>query len=195
MVQGPSGYSKSALLGAAARYAKTLRVPTAYVDFKDTRMLSEKNVLRELQSGLGGVLADFAAHANPDRWTLRQALRASLGAVLILLDTYEKAAETKERVEWLETQLLAEAEECEHVRFIIGGQKVPELAQVRWRHRAETVELDGIHDKSIWKNWVHQMNPDVDDKHVEGIVLGLEGVPGNISTALETCAKRLSRRD
>ena len=33
--KGPSGYSKSALLNAAARYAKILRVPTGYVDFKD----------------------------------------------------------------------------------------------------------------------------------------------------------------
>jgi hypothetical protein len=194
MFKGHSGYSKSAMLCAAARYAKAMRVSTAYVDFKDTKLLSEANVLRELQLGLGCVLPEFAAQKDPDRWTLRQALRTLREPALILLDTYEKASETKELVEWIETQLLAEVEECEQVRFIIGGQNVPDSARARWHDRAEAVELERIYDQHIWKAWVDEMNPNVDQKHVEGIVLGLEGLPGPISTALETCAKNLSRR-
>jgi hypothetical protein len=38
-------------------------------------LLSEANVLRELQLGLGCVLPEFAAQKDPDRWMLRQALR------------------------------------------------------------------------------------------------------------------------
>ena len=193
MFKGPSGCSKSALLGAAARYARTLRVPTAYVDFKDTALLSEANVLRELRTALGDVLPGFAVQKDPDRWTLRQALRVLQEPALIVLDTYEKASGTKELVEWIETQLLAEAEVCEHLRFIIGGQNVPDSARDRWRDRAEAVELERIYDQRIWKAWVNEMNPNVDEKHVEGIVLGLEGWPGPISTALQTIAKNLSR--
>jgi hypothetical protein len=101
--------------------------------------------------------------------------------------TYEQASETKELAEWIETQLLAEAEECERLRFIVGGQKVPDSARARWRDRAEVVELERIYDHHIWKVWVHDMNPQVDEKHV----VGLQGLPGPISTALETCAKVL----
>ena len=187
MFKGPSGYGKSALLGAAAKYAKVLRVPTAYVDFKDTTLLSEANVLRELKAGLGRVLPEFAAQKDPDRWSLRQALQALREPALILLDTYEQASETKELAEWIETQLLAEAEECERLRFIVGGQKVPDSARARWRDRAEVVELERIYDHHIWKVWVHDMKPQVDEKHV----VGLQGLPGPISTALETCAKVL----
>jgi hypothetical protein len=144
LFKGLSGYSKSALLGASDKYAKALHVPTAYVDFKDSKLLNEANVLRELQLGLGPVLQGFAAQKEPDRWTLRHALRGSTGAALILLDSYEHAAETKELLEWIETQLLAEAENCENLRFIIGGQKVPDSARARWRDVAEAVELEGM---------------------------------------------------
>ncbi len=190
--KGPSGFSKSALLRTAARYAKTLTVPTAYVDFKDTKLLTETNVLRELQLGLVDALPAFSQMKEPDRWSPRQALRALQGPALILLDTYENAKETKDLVEWIETQLLGAVEECEHLRFIIGGQKEPDTAGSRWRDYAELVELDRILDKHVWKDWVDKLNPNVDEKHVEGIVLGLEGVPGNISTALETCAKKIT---
>jgi glycosyltransferase involved in cell wall biosynthesis len=191
MFKGPSAYGKSALLGAATKYAKLLRVPTVYVDFKDPTLLSVANVLRELQVGLARVLPEFAAQKNPDRWTLRQALQALREPALILLDAYEVASETKELSEWIEAQLLTEAEEYEHLRFIIGGQKVPDSTGARWRDRAEMIELQLIPDHHIWKVWVDEINPQVDEKHVEGIVLGLKGLPGPISTALETCAKVL----
>ena len=83
--------------------------------------------------------------------------------------------------------MLAEVEECEHFRFIIGGQKVPDSTRARWQDLAEVVELERIHDQGVWRAWVHELNPQVDEKHVEGIVLGLEGLPGPISTALRTC--------
>jgi hypothetical protein len=98
--------------------------------------------------------------------------------VLILLDTYEKVSETKELVEWIETRLLAEAEECEHLRFVIAGQKVPDSARARWGDCAETVKLERIYNQRIWQDWVREINPNVDEKHVEGIVLGLEGLQG-----------------
>ena len=97
--KGHSGYSKSALLSAAAKYAKALCVPTAHVDFKDTKLLSEANVLCEPQLGLGSILREFAVQENPDRWMLCRALRALQEPALVLLDTYEKASETNELVE------------------------------------------------------------------------------------------------
>jgi TIR domain len=194
MFQGPSGYSKSAVLGAAAKYAKGIGIPIAYVDFNDTKLLNEVNALRELQSNLGRVLPRFAAVRDPDRWTLREALRAQKGAILILLDTYEKAAQIKELAEWIETYLLVEAEECENLRFIIGGQAIPAIGQTRWSDYADSVELERIRDQSIWKNWVHEINPNVKDDHVEAVVEGLEGVPANISTALKIFAQKLKDR-
>jgi hypothetical protein len=181
------------LLEAAARYTKTLQVPAAYVDFKVTNNLSEANVLRELQLELAHVLSGFAAAKEPDRWVLRQALRQLKDAALILLDTYEKVTETKNLVEWIETQLLAEAEECKQLRFIIGGQKVPDSAHARWRDQAEQIELDRINDKHVWKEWIHELNPNVDEKNIEFLVDGLKGVPGDISTVLSTCALNLNR--
>jgi TIR domain len=190
MLKGPSGHSKTALLNAAARYAKILGVPAAYVDFKDSQFLSQTNVLRRLRLDLGAVLPDFT---EPDPYKLLEALRTSASPVLILLDTYEKIKETKELVDWIETQLLAEVEECKQLRFLIGGQKVPDCSQSRWRELAEEIELDEIKDQQVWIEWGKQKNPRMDDKHVEGIVLGLEGVPGTISSALTTIAKTLPR--
>jgi hypothetical protein len=190
--RGPSGYSKSALLNAAAKYCKVLRAPFAYVDFKDTKLLSEGNLVRELQLGLGRILPDLATRKDPDRWALRHAFQILKGAALVLLDGYEHAADTRELAQWVETQLLAEVEESEHLRFIIGGQKVPDVGSARWRDRAELVDLDGIHDKSIWKDWIHEINPNVDEKHIEAFVLGLEGMPSNVSLALKTLAQKMN---
>jgi hypothetical protein len=191
MFNGPSGYSKSALLRAAEKYTRALRIPRAYVDFKDSALLDEANVMGKLAADLSDVLPGFAAGST--RWELSKALRAIRQPLLLLLDTYEKAAETKELCEWIETQLLAEVEECDQLRFIIGGQKVPEAAKARWQDRAETVELDRILDQRAWKEWVHAINPNVDEKHIEAIVLGADGVPGTISTFLETCARKLAQ--
>lgn len=185
--KGPSGYSKSALLLAAERYARLLRVPKAFVDFKDSALLTEANVLDKLAADLGHQLPGLVAVTH--RWKLSQALRAARQPILILLDTYERAAETKELREWLETQLLAEAEECDQLRFLIAGQKVPDTSQARWQRGAETVELDRILDLHAWKDWVHAINPNVDEKHIESIVVGTEGVPSTISTILGTFAK------
>lgn len=193
MLEGPSGFSKSALLRAAARYAKILAVPTVYLDFKDTLFLIEINVLRELQLGLGKALPAFAAQKEPTGWTFRQALRAFQEPVLIFLDTYEKAAETKELVGWIETQLLVEVEECEQLRFLIGGKKVPGTTQSRWRGCAEKVELDRIDDQRVWKEWVHELNPNVEEKHVEAFVIACQGVPADISTYLTALAQKLDR--
>lgn len=193
LFHGPTGHSKSALLGAAEKYARALHIPTAYVDFKDSKLLNEVHVLRELQLALGRVMPGFAAQKDPDRWALRQALRELPGAALILLDSFEYAAETKELLEWIETQLLSEVEGCEGLRFIVGGQKVPDIVRARWRELAEAVELTRIDDQRVWRDWVHQLNPNVDDKHVEALVVGLEGMPANISTALKTCAEKLNR--
>lgn len=185
--KGPSGYSKSALLQAAERYARLLRVPKAYLDFKDSALLTEANVLDKLAADLGHQLPGFGA--MPNRWKLSQALRALRQPVLLLLDTYERVAETRELREWIETQLLAEAEECEQLRFLVAGQKVPETAQTRWQGCAETVELDRILDLRAWKEWVHAINPAVADQHIESIVLGTEGVPATVSTILGNFAK------
>lgn len=192
--KGPSGYSKTALINAAWRYAKILGVQTAIVDFKDSQLLSHVNVLRKLKLELGGVLPGFAATRELDQWTFIEDLRRLTNPALILLDTYEKLVDVnKELAEWIEHQLLAEVEQCAKLRVLIGGQKVPDPIQALWRECADTMTLDRIDDKETWKEWIQQKNPDVDEKHVEGIVLGLEGVPGNISTALSACAKKLSR--
>ncbi len=193
MFEGRSGFSKSALLSAAEKYAKALQVPTAYVDFKVTMLLSEANVVRQIQSGLGRALPGFAAEKEPDRWKLRQSLQGLGEPALILLDTYEKVAETKDLVEWIERQLLAEVDDYPLLRVIIGGQKVPDLAQARWRDRAETVELTAIRDKQIWKDWVKRMNPNVDGGYIEALVDGYNGVPANISSTLMILARNLKQ--
>jgi len=190
--KGPSGYSKSALLGAAAKYAKNFRVPTAYVDFNDTNLLIEANVVREFQSAFSRVLPAFAAQKGADRWALRQALRSLEGGALILLDSYEEAAEAKELPNWIETQLLTEIEECESLRFIIGGQKVPDFERARWRERAETIMLDRIYDQRVWTDWIREVNPAVHEKSIEALVVGLEGLPSTISGALLVCARNLT---
>jgi hypothetical protein len=186
--KGPTGYSKSALLQAAERYARLLRVPKSYVDFNDSALLNEANVLAKLAADLGHQLPGFAAVNT--RFGLSRALRAARQPLLILLDTYERAAETKELREWIETQLLAEAEECEQLRFLVAGQKVPDASQARWQGCAETIELDRILDLRAWKDWVHAINPNVDEKHIEAIVGGAEGLPSATSSFLKNFAKK-----
>ena len=129
--------------------------------FNDSTLLNVANVIAKLAADLSDVLPGLAADST--RWELSKALRALRQPVLLLFDTYEKAAETKELREWIETQLLAGVEECDHLRIIIGGQKVPEAAKARWEDRAESVELGRILDQRIWKEWVHAINPNVDE--------------------------------
>jgi hypothetical protein len=188
MLEGPSGYSKTALLTAAFRYAKVLSVPAAYVDFKDSQLLSQINVLRRLRLDLGVVLPGFT---EPDPWKLLEALHKSASPTLILLDTFEKVTETKELVQWIETQVLAEVEHCQQLRFLIGGQKIPKSSQFRWHDLAEEIELNRIIDKQVWGDWIQQKNPDLHDKLVEGAVAVYNGEPANISCFLSSAAEKL----
>jgi hypothetical protein len=112
--------------------------------------------------------------------------------LLIVLDTYEKVVETNELVTWIETQWLAEAEQCPHWRFLVGGQKLPLSARARWQPFAREIELERIADQRAWSDWIRQRNPRVEDKHVEGIVLGDDGLPATISTLLAGLADRLT---
>jgi hypothetical protein len=195
MLKGPSGYSKSDLLDAAARYATILGVPAATVDFKDTQFLHRTNVLQRLRLDLGAVLPGFTAAKEPDPWMLLVALRQLSCPALILLDTYEKLTESKELVEWIEIQLLAEVEQCKLLRFLIAGQKVPECSHARWRDLAEEIELSTIDENQAWGDWIRQKYPHIhiDEIAVDAIVRGLKGVPGTISSVLTTYAKTLLR--
>jgi hypothetical protein len=190
--KGPSGYSKSALLGAAASYAKILCLPVAYVDFKDTQLLRLTGFLKSLRLDLGALLPGFALATEPDPWTLLEALRRLSSPVLIVLDSYEQITATRELVDWIEIILLAEVEHCKQIRFLVGGQKVPERTHNRWRDLAEEIELDKINDKQAWTVWIQHQNPDVHDKLVEGTVLALDGVPSTISGFLTTVAEKLT---
>ena len=192
MLKGPSGYSKSALLDAAARYAKILCLPVAYVDFKVTLLLSPTGFLKCLRLDLGTLLPGFAVAQELDPWALLEALRRLSSPVLIVLDTYDKIIAIRELVDWIEIKLLAEVENCKQIRFLVGGQNVPERTHNRWGGLAEEIELKRIDDKEAWKVWLHQKNPRLDFNQFEGIVPGLEGVPGNISTVLTACAENLT---
>ncbi len=188
---GPSNFGKSALLGEARRYARDcLKVPVAYLDFKDTMLLTEHNLLRELKTRTGDALPGFAQAAQTDRWTLLQALRRLSRPLLLVLDTYEKVTEARDLADWLETQLMPEVEDCPELRVLIAGQKGPDLSRARWRDQADALELDRIHSAETWTAWIRQQNPVVEEKHVQGIVLALEGVPGTISGLLVTLARR-----
>lgn len=190
LFKGASGHGKSVLLSAATAYARLLGVPQAYVDFKNTQHLQQANVLRTLRLDIGGALPCFAQ--TPDAWTLLEGLRRLTTPLLIVLDTYEKVVETNELVSWIETQLLAEAEQCPHLRFLVGGQKLPLSAHARWQPYAREIELERIADQRAWSDWIRQRNPRVEDKHVEGIVLGGDGLPATISTLLAGLADRLT---
>jgi hypothetical protein len=159
MFKGPSGFSKSALLRAAASYAKVLCLPVAYVDFKVTELLSHTGFLKSLRLDLGTLLPGFAVAQELDPWKLLEDLRRLSTPVLIVLDTYEKITANKELLDWIEIELLAEVEHGKQIRFLIGGQKVPERIQNRWRDLADEIELDRINDKQAWKVWIQQKNP------------------------------------
>ena len=146
---------------------------------------------RGCELDLGAILPAFAEADEPNSLKLLGALRKLSSPALILFDTYEKVTDTKELVEWIELQILPEVERCTQVRFLIAGQKVPERPAPRWRDLAEEIELDRISDQRAWREWVHQRNPLVDEKHVEGVVLGLQGMPASISTALTIIAKSI----
>ena len=194
MFEGKSGFSKSALLRVAKRYADSLKAAIAYIDFKDTNLLSESDFIKEIQLGLKKRLPEFAATKESSVLSLRDSLRQIDFPILIILDTYEKVTETKEFVERIETKLLAEVEECKLLRFLIAGQKVPDSANTRWKSQAEKIELEKISDVSIWKTWIQTKNPNLKDEHVEGVVLGLGGVPANVSMALESLAENFGKQ-
>lgn len=190
LFKGNSGHSKSALLNAAAAYAQSLGVAVGYVDFKDSQLLHQANLLRQLRLDLGQVLPGFAT-GEPDAWKLLESLRQLKAPVLLLLDTYEKAADSKDLAEWIENALLAEAARSPWLRCLIAGQKIPDSRAARWREQAAELALEPIDDQQAWKDWIRRKNPQVSDQHVESVVLGLQGAPSAISTVLSTFAQQL----
>lgn len=191
LFKGKSGFSKTSLLRAAQEYAEScLDVTVIYVDFKIQQLQVEANFLKELQLGLGEIFPEFKVAKEINGWVLRESLRKINQPILIIFDTYEKITGTQEFVQWIENQLLAEVVNCKNLRFLVAGQNIPDFEGTRWHNYAEKHELDAIDDQSLWKAWIHELNPTINDDHIEGIVTGLQGVPSTVSQALKVFASK-----
>jgi hypothetical protein len=189
LLHGESGRGKSELICQAKVYAKKLHVPLAHVDFKACALSSEA-VLREIARDLRGQLPGFVSGGSNRIDLLRTDLREMRRPVLIIFDSYEKAAENPDLAQWLSLQVLAEVDESPGLAVIVAGQKTPDHTHAGWRGMAERIELENIQDVDAWHDWARSKYSDrIDRTVISCLVRSSAGSPSLMATLCATFAE------
>lgn len=194
LIRADGNHGKTILIEKLTQYAEGL-VPWALVDLKGCP--GSADVLAELNSELRTRLPGWV-RAN----TLGEALArieeiAQSRPALLLFDTYEKGAE--ELCRTLEGPWLGAVRRAEGLCFILSGRKVrdggqptlPDWSRTHWAKCAQEVELTPLTRTEDWVEWARARYPALTRQHIEALVLGLQGVPGSISAALDAVGARL----
>ena len=143
LIEGDSGFGKSALLRQTVVYARQLDIPSVQVDFKGSTMNIE-DILGQFDLDLGPQLPNFSRETPGKTHMLRKDLRALRRPILLVFDSYEAVADNHIIANWLSQQILTEVETALGVCVLIAGQRVPNYANARWHDLALSVLLTPI---------------------------------------------------
>ena len=188
LFEGRSGIGKTELLRNAAAYAKQLEISVARVDFKAVGPKVE-DVLGLIDLEIGKLLPKFSGDGACKPHLLRKDLRAMRRPVLLIFDTYEKAADNTSVADWLNLQLLAEVETALGLAVIVAGQRLPDVAKSNWRDLARPLPLQPITQLEHWEKWVERHYPGFRDKgDLSTLVKATGGSPSLMATFCATVA-------
>jgi SEFIR domain/ATPase family associated with various cellular activities (AAA) len=190
LYHGPSGVGKSVLVRQAAVYAKRLKIPLVYVDFKGGGPDSA-SILGQFELELSELLPNFCREGANKVHLLRRDLRALRQPILIIFDTYEHCAGNKTIADWLNQQLFSEVETAPGLAVIVAGQQIPDYRNAGWCDLVKHLPLGPIKEVEPWKIWVEDHYPDVQKKGADltTLVMVAEGNPGVMSSLCETISK------
>jgi hypothetical protein len=188
--EGASGLGKSALLREANTYAKRIKIPVVYVDFKGGGS-DIPSILGQFELELHEHLPNFCREGGSKIHLLRKDLRAVQQPILVIFDTYEHCASNTPVADWLNQHLFAEIETSPALAVIVAGQKVPDRRNIGWRDVVRHLPLRPITEIKHWKPWVAQHYPDFQKKGVDlnTIMMLAQGNPAVVASACETIAK------
>lgn len=187
---GPSNHGKSELLKTARDYAKQLAIPTALIDFKVVKTVSD--LLGEFEVQLGDQLPGFRANPTNSN-SLRADLKRAKAPLFIIFDTYEKIADNDDITSFVEHQLLRDIEESSCVVSIVAGQKIPDIANSYWKKIAEHFPLEPIRDTEPWQRWIERHYPEIlpvlPISQLEMLITASAGVPGIMNMSCDNIAR------
>lgn len=188
MIEAGSGLGKSELLHQTAGYARQLGIPLARLDFK----ASYPNVdalLGQIDLELGEHLPNFSRAGGNQTHVLRKDLRALRSPVLVIVDSYEKAAAFDD---WVCQHLLPEVEWSLGLAVIVAGWNCPDADDARWRAVARHLPLGPISDAAHWEAWLERRYPNFRDLNVDipTLIMASQGVPKTFSELCRTIALR-----
>jgi hypothetical protein len=139
LLEGGTGLGKSLLLRQAEHYARALGIGVVYLDLKGG-LTDVKGIRDQFDLDLGAAyLPSFSQTGAAETRLLRKDLRGLGRPALVIFDSYEQAAENDPVTSWLGQHLLAEVETALGLAVIIAGQKIPDLANTRWREFAHHI--------------------------------------------------------
>lgn len=118
-----------------------------------------KNILDQFDLDLGeDYLPSFVQAAAAETRLPHKDLRALRRPILAIFDSYEEAAGNDPVASWLSQQLLVEVVTSLGLAVIVGGQKVPDFANARWRDLTQHIPLEPITELDYWgvRHWTPQ---------------------------------------
>lgn len=197
LIRAEGNHGKTVLMEKLTQYADGL-VPWALVDLKGCPGPSE--VLAELNGELRKRLPGWIKAGSLGEALTRLEEIAQSRPVLLLFDTYEKGSEDLCRT--IEGQWLGAARRAEGLCFVVSGRKVrdggqptlPDWSKTHWARCVQEFELTALTRPEDWEEWARARYPQLTRQHIEALVLGLQGVPGTISAALEAFGSQLGNR-
>jgi hypothetical protein len=181
LVRAQSNHGKSTLLSELTEYAQHL-VPHALIDLKGCP--TSDDVIREVNSELKRVPGYVQGQTLGDV-ILRLEELGGRAPVVVLFDTYEQCSDELHRI--IETAWLGAVRRSAALCFIVCGQEVPKDWQKHhWARWAKQFELGPLPRPSDWAAWAKERHPELSDSHIEALVVGLRGIPGQVATALDS---------
>jgi hypothetical protein len=191
LCEAASGLGKSILLREMADYAAQLGIPLARLDFKGGGHDIEA-VLGQFDLDLGAEhLPAFSRAGGTRTHLLRKDLRALRRPVLVMLDSYERAADNGPVADWVSRQLLPEVETALSLAVVVAGQQVPRTSGTTWRDLARQITLEPITDIAHWEPWLRRRYPGFDAaSHLPTILTLTDGNPATVSVYCETIARK-----
>ena len=181
LIRARSNHGKSTLLSELVEYAYPI-LPHALVDLKGCPTADE--VVREINGELRRVTGYRISQKPGDVIAGLEELGAKTPVVLFF-DTYEQCSDELRRT--IETTWLGSVRRSAGLCFIVSGQEIPQdWKKHHWAKWVRQFELGPLERPADWQSWAKDRHPELTDHHIEALVVGLQGNPGHVASALES---------
>lgn len=176
-VVGPAGIGKTRFVYELREYAKSIGL-----SFLMIRCSDWTDTWSEISAELPRVAPDFTGTMSPREF--RERLGTMSRPLILAFDDYDRAS-GEEKAEII-LPLVEESELYPALGLIICGREVTLSKGTR-------IAADSLRDVAEWAAWARRSGLDLEDKHMEALVIGGNGNPAVVGSLVNALAAEVAK--